>query len=162
MLQKDEVNNQRKADWEGTQKSDCRMAVGVSNIFNDGEVITVIGQQLPEMLSTDDGIVYAMYDTTDGRQVSYKQLFRPAYVPVDSARKAGDEVSRKVRVKACTKTIAIDFVQVGRNRIPVLAQDTKLTVSMVRGHKAAYGKNVPKAASGNMILGEEEDIPTFE
>lgn len=162
MLQNDEINSQRKADWEGTSKADCRMAVGVSNVFKDGETITVLGQRLPEMLSTDDGIVYAMYDTTDGRQVSYKQLFRPAYVPADKTHKAGDEVSKKLRVKACDKAITIDFMQVGQNRIPVLLQDTKLTVAFARGHKPAFGKGVPKAANGNMILGEEEDIPTFE
>ena len=162
MLQKEEVNNLRKADWEKSAKNDCRMAVGVANIFEDGETITVIGQQLPELLATDDGVAYAMYDTADGRQVSYKQLFRPAYVPKNDSHKAGDEVSKKLRVKCCTKVIPIDFVQIGQNRIPVLAQDTKLTVSMTRGHKAAFGKNVAKAASGNMILGEEEDIPTFE
>lgn len=162
MQNQQEVNNLRKADWEGAGKADCRMAVGVANAFNDGEVITVIGQQLPEMLVTDDGIVYAMYDTTDGRQVSYKQLFRPAYVPKDNTHKAGDEVSRKLRVKACAKSIAIDLVQLGQNRVPVLQQDTKLTVELVRGHKAAYGEGVPKAATGNMILGEEEDIPTFK
>lgn len=161
MQTNEELNNLRKADWEGTGKADCRKAVGVTNTFDDGETITVIGQRLPEMLSTDDGIVYAMYDTADGRQVSYKALFRPSYVPKGS-HNAGDEVSRKLRVKACTKSITLDFVQVGQNRIPVLLQDTKLTVSLVRGHKAAYGKGVPRATAGNMILGEETDIPTFE
>lgn len=160
MLQKEDINNLRAADWQDCDKTACRQAVGRTSSFKNGEVITVIGQQLPELLATDTGIQYAMYDTADGRQVSYKMLFRPSYVPKGASLKAGDEVSKKLRVMACLKAIGIDYIQAGKNRIPVLREDTKLTVTMVRGHKADFDHGNPE--TGCIILGEEEDIPTFK